>query len=631
EIIRIDIDRTAPIIEPGLSYPANGDLTVPLDAEISIVFSEMIYGYVGPGVEPIDATDFSLKAGEVDIPFTFTVSANGEVVTLTPLSALTENTAYTVTIQSIADAYGNSTSIITRTFETDKLNQWIGGGDVTNWSDLSNWMGGSYAPFKSVTIPASATAFPVIDDETVNIHNLIVEPGAVLTLTGTGVLNITGIFNLQSSSDVNASFLQKGGSLNVNSSNVRFEQAVSNSGLSLNYNSSASVSGATKASSGITGIAWYYDNPSNTYVTIGDNEPFTVGRGFIFKNSSSIVFSGTPNSGVIPVSLMRTKTGKGWNLVGNPYPTGVNWGLLGKSNVEDSFWLWLNEKGIYGTYNDPTGLAAGMDPLTPDNIPSHQSFFVKVPIGAENGTLTFNPEAMVPNAFSYLKASGTKYPSLKLTSSFNGNIDETAIALVPDATNTASDIYDSEKYLSYNVNYGEIYTLSGSTRLVVNGLPSSQDMVIPIGLSIQAPGTITLALQMSTLPANSSVFLKDKNTDDIVDLTSGQSYTFSLSTKGFYNERFELIISTSTNVTLPEGGDSSIKENVTVYTSDSKIIAYIRGLEQPVYYLYDLNGRLIDSGDLTNDAESIIPVQNKGLFVFVVMSGKGKADYKVVF
>lgn len=75
-----------------------------------------------------------------------------------------------------------------------------------------------------------------------------------------------------------------------------------------------------------------YDTSANLFIAIAAPSTinFGLGRGYLIRmpnDASSTdravypgVFKGVPNNGIIPIALINAGVGKGFNLVGNPYP-----------------------------------------------------------------------------------------------------------------------------------------------------------------------------------------------------------------------------------------------------------------------------------------------------------------------
>jgi hypothetical protein len=117
---------------------------------------------------------------------------------------------------------------------------------------------------------------------------------------------------------------------------------------------------------------------------------------YIFENK-------TLNTGDISVLLTRTVTEtpdnakRGFNLVGNPYPSYIDWDYvyLEADNVRPTIWYrTLNGASmVFHTYNAELGV--GSPTTASEYIPPMQAFWVKVdtdpvsPVTVSNGTLNF--------------------------------------------------------------------------------------------------------------------------------------------------------------------------------------------------------------------------------------------------
>ncbi|WP_158275724.1 Ig-like domain-containing protein [Marinilabilia rubra] len=524
------------------------------------------------------------------------------------------------------------TDAATWNFSTSNLNIWSGDSG-TDWATSGNWGTGAFDSNYNVLIPAGSTNDPTItSSDNISLNDLYLEPGATLTQTG-GSLSVSGTFTLASGTDINASYLPLGGTLPAT---IRAEQEISNAAASDNYFIASPVTGATKGAAGITDAIVYYDNPSNSYIYLNnDADVITNGRGHVTRNPSDIAFIGSPQAANTTINVERNADGGlGWNLVGNPFTASIDWSQITLTDVENSFWLWLNESGIYGTYNGFTGIGTVIE--LQDNggiIPSNHSFWVKVnendPDGA--GSLDIPLSAMTINQNSYLKstASSTKYPSLKLASNLNGQKDEFAVALVPEAT-AGNDKFDTEKKVSGSTVAVEIFTLVNNSKMAINGLPFDEEQLeIPVGFFSAATGKCQLSLSLNTLSEDQGVMLFDRSNGQYTDLSGGASYEFDVTSEGYVKDRFSLIISKAT-ATSNEDINEPI-EKTWFYSNKSEIIAYIGKLIEPRFKLVDINGRLLKSGRLNPQSRNTITVDQKGMVVLIVESAEGTNTFKTVF
>lgn len=620
--------------------------TVPSDEKLITSFT--IPNYISSEIDHDEETILVIMPPGTDITNLvpgITVSVNAEV---SPASGIAQDftspVPYTVTAEN--QTQKSYTVTVELDITPDVTNIW-NGNISTDWNHPGNWSHGVPQEQMSVHIGAYMTRFPTISSN-VTIKNLTVDAGATL-MQVSGTLTIQGEFRLKSSSEVNASYIMTGGSIDIEPEKVIIEQVISNPGY--NYAISSPVSGslATRLNSGITGTTYIYNNPTNTYLQLDENEPFEPGTGMVFRNNDHIQFSGVINTGSVIVPLTRTSAGLGWNFIGNPYTAAVDWRSLNKTNVDDLFWIYRNDLGTYGTFNNNTGLAVGLnDP--PYLIPSGHAIWVRVTLGQAEGAVTFSPNAMVHNPFSYLKAKKPHdYSFIKLISRYNGHSDEAAIAFVPESTKGASDPYDSDKLFGNNRKTAEIYTLSQGRPLAINALPQEESMTIPLGVFVRRSGVLGMQLSDHDLTDNTVVLLRDKLTGEITDLTSGQRYrTYLRITEEHYMEkvkeedkptriddRFELIITKSTPTGFKEELNSELQnpsnDDVHVYNSVNGIIVYAETKSSPFYLLYDSTGRRISTETLQPYEENNINLPQRGIYIISIIWEDNVKNRKIIF
>jgi hypothetical protein len=486
-----------------------------------------------------------------------------------------------------------------------------------------------------VVFSATATSFPVISaGETINVNNLTIEAGASLTQNG-GSLTISGVFTLESSVDGNASYLPLGGILDVSAGSTQIHQHIESNNR--NYNFGVSADGTTKASAGITGTLYRYNNDNNTYVQLDGTSELIPGTGYICRSDNSIIFTGTPVTADKQVSVQRNNSGGlGWNLISNPFTATSDFTQLtfAETEVANSFWIWDNIAEKYNTYNAASGVGIGI-PNGQSGIPAHQAFWIKVLPGVSTADITFTTSSLQANSYTYLKsASSTLFPSFKMEADFNGKKDEMAVVFASDAIPELGDRYDTEKKLTSNVDYFQIFTTYNNTNLAIKGMPPSEtEISLPLNFKVAKTGIITFNVKTFTLPPNAQVLLEDKELNDFISLNPENSYQFEVSQTGTNNTRFVLHFSgtteVATDISEPEQNDNSKKARF--YTNNSEIIAYIGQLNNPTFRLLDINGKVIDSGRLNPESENRIMVSRKGMVILIVESEKEKLEFKTVF
>ncbi|NLX73293.1 MAG: Ig-like domain-containing protein, partial [Bacteroidales bacterium] len=621
EIKTIEIDRIIPTVEK--TYPANNSMVFPAPDAIEITFSELVVGTNG---EALSDAYFSLVQNsdpEVPIPFVISIVADGErtVITLTPTGGLVDNTAYTLTIKTVYDLSGNSSAASTIYFETDGIAQWTGTHD-SNWNEPDNWGGTLPVDGKSVLIPGSLTNYPLITSETINVHNLTIAPGAVLSHSG-GTLNVSGLFHLQSSSDVNASYINTGGILNATADSIRVDQVISN--IDLTYIISSPTNSSTAANFGAYFPLYRYDNPTDTWEAI--SSAMTPGVGYrMWTDDTMVSFTGSFNAGNIGVSLLRTDgQGYGWNFVGNPYPASIDWTELNiteASSVENAFWMWLPTSRSYGSFSAATNIPIN---ISSSIIPSNHGFLVKVKKELGSGSITFSPGAQVGNSTSYLKSASTREvaPHFKLAGVSSSFCDELAIAFV-DESSLDLDKFDMEKKFAERKNIFELYSISGESKSVINAFPSADKIEIPLGYNALQKGDYSIEM-LSNSEDNANVVLVDKLLDVETNLTVGSKYDFTINETGKNSTRFTLKIE-KVLTSNQEIKDADNSKAVTVFANDGEI--FVNQISAGVFNRYsivDVQGRLVKEGVLSSAIGSkALGAFDKGLYIVSFSNGKDK-------
>jgi fibronectin-binding autotransporter adhesin len=145
--------------------------------------------------------------------------------------------------------------------------------------------------------------------------------------------------------------------------------------------------GATYPTDPFVSVYFYDETDSGTadygYVApVSALDLVQMGTGFMAyigtgSLTSTIDFTGDINKGTIelPVTYTLTDTvSDGWNLVGNPYPSAIDWNdsTILKTGIDNAIYIWNPELGVYSSYVDGIGTNGGSSVIA-----SAQSFYVK--------------------------------------------------------------------------------------------------------------------------------------------------------------------------------------------------------------------------------------------------------------
>ena len=248
----------------------------------------------------------------------------------------------------------------------------------------------------------------------------------------------------------------------------------------------------------------------------------------------SLSNSGTQHSGQFAPTLSFTDTDSieadGWNLVGNPYGTTINWNApsgWSKAKLDQTIYVWSDSAGggagAYKSWNGTTGtLGSGL-------IAPWQGFWVKANAAAP--TIAFNDSVRNIGGVFLKKAP---IPEIRFTMD-NGKWTSDAIISFQQGAQIGKDRYDSYKLGSLNTEYLSLFTqLEDGTGLDINALPAKIEESRYVGLGFDGSnlsGSYELKWNSVHLPENLEIKLIDNESGTEVELTKASSYSFELEDK----------------------------------------------------------------------------------------------------
>lgn len=287
-------------------------------------------------------------------------------------------------------------------------------------------------------------------------------------------------------------------------------------------------------------------------------DPLVVTRGYSVRipASATVEFLGTLNNGPISTPLLTrgVTIASGWHLTGNPYASKIDWTLLTRTNVFNSFYKNRSTgptTGVYDSYVD----GVGTGPSGNEFIAANQAVFVRVTAPGLLGQINFSNSARInefrndPTApfFRGTANTATAYPLVRLALqtavvTADSLEMESVVRFRPNATTGVDVDYDA-----FHLDGGyplALYSQVGTEMVSINSLPeltNTTDYTVALVATTQNAGAYKInAKQLLNVPAGFQVLLQDAVTGTTQDLTLDPIYKYTSTGQDASNTRFTI-------------------------------------------------------------------------------------------
>lgn len=453
----------------------------------------------------------------------------------------------------------------------------------SDWDNAANWQCEILpANTANLTIPDKVTNAPVIDRTLpateVRLNNLTIDQGALLTvnpgnkLTLTGNLLINGTLTLETPTDNNAnaslidngtisgsgnihvrrymsggvyhyvsSPIQAGGNANSNLFTTNpagyFNANFYAFDESMDLDANPATNPAEPFEADSLKKSWYYahNGQGGTAVPMG----ITQGYATYDWANRTITFIGLTNTGTMDITGLSYTANDpqssaslpdfydGWQLVGNPYPSTLDWDAVsagGLSNVDNGIYVW--DQTQYAGYQNGIAVGSGTQD---NNIAPMQAFFVHT--NASNASIAINNSHRTHGVPTF-KNEIIHDKLIKLKVSANGFDDYIAVYFKPDAQTGFDGKYDLLRLFSYDNNVPHFYALESDaqTPLLLDGLPDTllnNDLIVPLGIKTVNGGKHIISLSEFNTFNTTHVYLEDKTNNTLINLRTVKTYEFT--------------------------------------------------------------------------------------------------------
>lgn len=519
---------------------------------------------------------------------------------------------------------------------------WLGSSD-TNWNNALNWCGGIPASSSSVVIPGRLNQ-PVISTEAA-CNNITISPGAVLTIASTGKLVVNGSINNQAGvsglilkSDASGDAALIHNTNNVNATVERYiagsaeewhfiSSPVSNQLISANWLPSGTYGNGSGYDLYVwdeVSSCWVYQLNTTNIINWNNVHPqanFVPGKGYLYavqELNPTKQFTGNLNNGMvtIPVTSLGTDlTLKGINLIGNPYPSSIDWqasagwdrSILYISGSGYDMWIWNPLANNYGVINSAGG--TGTNGVT-RYISSGQGFIVR----AENsGDMAIGNSARNLNGMTgwLKKASGPGLQTFRAAvTSLEGNgFDEVQVSF-----GSEKESEGAIKIFSRVETAPSLFTKSDNEALTVRYLTDTiTSPVVPLMFKAGKDGFFNIKVSFDW-EEFATVILEDRKLNIMYDLRKNDTYKFNASVKDNESRFVVHFVKPLKNNTIAS------ELEVDAFVSSGRLLidmTKVTGMFS--INVFDLNGRVIMRNDLQGEAmhEMDLNIRTQMLIVMI--------------
>jgi hypothetical protein len=297
----------------------------------------------------------------------------------------------------------------------------------------------------------------------------------------------------------------------------------------------------------------------------------TPGKGYNFWDGAdnTFTFGGLLNTSnyVMPLSYSGVPSLHGFNLLGNPFASGLNWDDIVNSiyftyPANTSKGLYFTRDNVQCTYIGGVGTPGDVTGI----IPPGQAFFTKT--YATGNSITLPAAARThTNIHSPYKGSGS-IPLVRLKLKRNNKISDEAVIRFDELAKTGLDNdFDAIKMFT-PAGSTYLYSVSAGANFAINGQPFPETSIdIPLTVHTPADTIYKLsAIQIDGLD-NYRILLFDKVTGFAVNLRISSELSFKADS-GTYANRFVIRISDI----LVSAEETEASDNIfNIYSSGSTI------------------------------------------------------------
>ncbi len=486
----------------------------------------------------------------------------------------------------IVEYGGDGSNFTTIDYATVVVNgvSWTGSLD-SDWATPGNWNNNAVPNLTTDIIIPDVANDPVISSTTdANCNNISIKAGAELTIEAGGTLITEG--NI------------------ANSGTISISNSIANDDK---WHLISMPNNSTTANTFLGKYLQSWDETSKEWVDITDvAQALSVAKGYSLWSPAgakgNFTFTGTPNTGNQSISLAyhnNSEENDGANLVGNPYPSYIDWNLLSAYGSKYTY----NGSG-YDAYTSVEGYGAGSRYVAP-----MEGFFV---VTNSNGTEFTLTNAMRTHTSSDKEA--TVFSNGIVLSANSQNYSDALYIVFDEAANENFELpRDAWKFISGSTGICQIWSQCPDGNLAVDVRPETES--IQLGFANNEAGTYSIGIK--EIADISTAILEDTKLNISHDLSEG-AYSFDWRLNDD-ETRFKLHLNTTAVKDLSSSA-------VQAYVAGGNIIIQSESPAERIL-LTDITGRTLGVWEHT---ETIPAPSTTGVYLVTVASGNQMLTKKII-
>jgi hypothetical protein len=338
-------------------------------------------------------------------------------------------------------------------------------------------------------------------------------------------------------------------------------------------------------------------------IFIRGNRSIDLGNSTASPNSTVLSASGTHITGSKTFTNNSTpalcNTPNQFTLIGNPFPSAIDWNGISKTNISSTYYTWRanggsNGKGAYVNFNASGNISS--DGNINATIGSGSAFMVKT-TGASPILIIAESNKVSSNQGSHILGKNlAKQLRISILESDTSFADALVVYENKQASNQASE-YDSKKWVNPGVSF--YVSDNANQNFSIKAYQDLEsDQLIKLGIEKLEEKTYQLKFQFTTLSKDNWV-LVDNYFQKEIELDQTETYSFQVNSNSLSKEKNRFYLRKGNTTHIEEE-----QEKITLTLVPQPCSSYIeiqshKTLPQNCSYeIFNLLGNLVCGGEL---------------------------------